>query len=602
MGHFHAIPDAVAVAANRLVAVVRVGSDGAVVVRDLASGGLSTISASELCAPPALSDPAVAPVLPLVQATDAQWERARRRESVIAELVNASDLSGQVTRASIGLGVSRRTVFRWLAAYRDAPQTSSLLARPRGTPTGARRIDSRLEQLIAEVVRDIYLTKVRAKKEEVVRQVGLRCSSERMAPPSRKAILARLRALDTRAVAKARLQASEAASLVDSVPGTYRVDGALEVVQIDHTPVDVIVVDEAYRLPIGRPWLTLAIDVATRVVVGFYVSLEAPSSTSVALCLTQAVLPKEPWLKARTLACNWPVWGLPRALHADNGPDFTSQALRRGCDEYGIKLILRPVATPHYGGHIERLIGTIMGRVHLLPGTTGSNPQDKGAYPAESESLLTMAELERWLAIEVCEQYHRRVHRGLRRSPLVAWQDALRQAGGGLGALPDQPDQFAWSFLPFERRTLRRDGLHLFNIRFWDSVLPLIAKLGESVLVRYDPRNLSKVYVAGPDGRYHPIPYADLTLPPITLWEQRAAMAKLRADGDNAPAQAKMFEAVLDQRALVDQANAKTKAARRSVQRRNDAVKATIDKAKTARGAVDYSKPVKPAESELWDD
>lgn len=87
------------------------------------------------------------------------------------------------------------------------------------------------------------------------------------------------------------------------MPETYRVDNALEVVQIDYTPVDVIVVDEAHRLPIGRPWLTLAIDVATRVVVGFYVSLEAPSSTSVALCLTQSVLPKEPWLKARALAC-----------------------------------------------------------------------------------------------------------------------------------------------------------------------------------------------------------------------------------------------------------------------------------------------------------
>ena len=91
-------------------------------------------------------------------------------------------------------------------------------------------------------------------------------------------------------------------------------------------------------------------------------------------------------------------------------------------------------------------------------------------------------------------------------------------------------------------------------------------------------------------------------MPPITLWEQRAAMVKLRVDGDNAPAQAKMFEAVLDQRALVDQANAKTKAARRSVQRRNDAANSTTGKAKNARGAVDYSKPVKPAESELWDD
>lgn len=88
MGHFDAIPDAIAVVADRLVAVVRVGSDGAVVIRDLANGALSTISDSELCAPPALSEPTVAPVLSLVQATDARWELARRREAVIAELVN----------------------------------------------------------------------------------------------------------------------------------------------------------------------------------------------------------------------------------------------------------------------------------------------------------------------------------------------------------------------------------------------------------------------------------------------------------------------------------------------------------------------------------
>ncbi|MCY7369758.1 MAG: hypothetical protein LH479_02535 [Polaromonas sp.] len=158
--------------------------------------------------------------------------------------------------------------------------------------------------MIAEFIRDVYLTKMRAKNEEVVRQVGLRCSGERIAPPSRKAILSGLRALDKRQVAKTRLQSSEAASLVDSLRGTYRVDRALEVVQFDRRPVDDIVVDEAHRLPIGRYWLTLAIDVTTRVVVGFYVSLEAPSSTSVALCLRQAVLPKELWLKARALACS----------------------------------------------------------------------------------------------------------------------------------------------------------------------------------------------------------------------------------------------------------------------------------------------------------
>ena len=365
--------------------------------------------------------------------------------------------------------------------------------------------------------------------------------------------------------------------------------------------MDAIVVDEAQRLPIGRPWLTLAVDVATRVVVGFYVSLEAPSSTSVALCLSQAVLPKERWLSSRGLACSWPVWGLPRAVHTDNGADFTGSALRRGCDEHGIALILRPIATPHYGGHIERLIGTLMGRVHLLPGSTGSNPVDKGAYPAESESALTMAELEQWLAIEICEHYHQRIHRGLRRSPISAWQEALRQAGSGLGALPDRPEQFALSFLPFEQRTLRRDGLHLFNIRYWDPVLPAIVRPGESVLVRYDPRNLSKVYVAGPDEAYTPIPYADLTFPPITLWEQRAAMGRLREQGVKAPGEALMFAAVREQQDLVDRANAKTKAARRQIQRRADATKATTGAPASAGTSVDYSQPVKPAKAEIWD-
>lgn len=477
-----------------------------------------------------------------------------------------------------------------------------MLPRPRGTPTGAQRISAQLEALIAQTINEVYLTRQRAKKEEVVRRVRLRCAAEGLESPSRKAILARLRQLDPRQVAMARLQPSEAHALYDPVPGAYRVERALEVVQIDHTRVDVMIVDEAQRLALGRPWLTLAVDVATRMVAGFYVSLDAPSAASIALCLTQATLPKDSWLRERGLACTWPVWGLPRAVHADNGADFRSAALRRGCDEHGIGLILRPVATSHYGGHIERLIGTLMGRVHLLPGTTGSNPQDKGAYPAESEARLTIAELERWLALEICEQCHRRVHKGLRRSPLAAWGDAVCRSDGAVGALPDRPDQFTISFLPFEQRSLRRDGLHLFNIRYWDAALPAIVKLGDSVLLRYDPRNLSKVYVAGPDRRYHPIPYADLGLPPITLWEQRAAMAELHREGSSAQVQAAMFRAVIEQRALVDEAASKARAARRLTQRREDASFATIPAQHQGGDRVDYSQPVSPSDAELWDD
>jgi len=47
----------------------------------------------------------------------------------------------------------------------------------------------------------------------------------------------------------------------------------LEIVQIDHTLVDIMVVDEVQRESMGRPWVTVAFDVATRVALGFVLSL-----------------------------------------------------------------------------------------------------------------------------------------------------------------------------------------------------------------------------------------------------------------------------------------------------------------------------------------
>lgn len=53
-----------------------------------------------------------------------------------------------------------------------------------------------------------------------------------------------------------------------------------------------MVVDSITRKPIQRPWLTLAIDIHSRCVAGFHLTLESPSATSVALCLAHAALHK----------------------------------------------------------------------------------------------------------------------------------------------------------------------------------------------------------------------------------------------------------------------------------------------------------------------
>ena len=76
-------------------------------------------------------------------------------------------------------------------------------------------------------------------------------------------------------------------------------------------PVDLIIVDDVFRKPIGRPYLTLAIDVYSRCIPGFCLTLDSPSTVSVGLCLTHSVFDKEEWLEKRGIKTQWPIWGKP---------------------------------------------------------------------------------------------------------------------------------------------------------------------------------------------------------------------------------------------------------------------------------------------------
>ena len=278
--------------------------------------------------------------------------------------------------------------------------------------------------------------------------------------------------------------------------------------------VDVIVVDSVTRAPIQRPWLTVAIDVCSRCVAGFHLSLEPPSATSVALCIAHAALPKDAWLSMHRIDAAWPVSGIPERLHLDNAKEFRSEALRRGCEQYGIAIDYRPVRTPHYGGHIERLIGTMMGKVHLLPGTTFSDVRVKGDLNPEKTAAMTLDEVERWLGHAIAGVYHHELHRGIGTTPLAAWErgivgDEMMLGHGEPTAVPD-PRRFLIDFLPIERRLVRHDGVSLHSIRYWSDVLRTWIGHREYMIVRYDPRDLSRIYLLTPDGAYYDLTYSDL--------------------------------------------------------------------------------------------
>ncbi len=205
-----------------------------------------------------------------------------------------------------------------------------------------------------EVLRTRYLTRQRRTVASVCRDIARECRVRGLRVPSRGTVLRRIARLDPAETVSAR-EGGDAARALRPAGGTPpEITGLLERVQADHTPVDVIVVDERRRLPIGRPYVTAAIDVASRCVVGLVVTLEAPSAISAGLCLAHTAAGKRAWLERLGVEAAWPMSGKPRELHVDNAAEFKSEALRRGCGQHGIRLRYRPPGQPHFGGIVER--------------------------------------------------------------------------------------------------------------------------------------------------------------------------------------------------------------------------------------------------------
>jgi len=406
----------------------------------------------------------------------ADWLEARRRHCAIRALAETAERTrahAEATAAMLGFDVS--FVYKLLVRYQADPRVTSMLPGRRGRRDGDLVLAAEVDEVIQAAINEVFLTRQRPRVSDLVIEIRRRCWTLGLPRPSRKAIQKRIDQRATSEVLAKRAGRKAARDRFAPAIGSLDAPWPLALVQIDHTLVDVIAVDSTTRQPIQRPWLTLAIDVHSRCVAGFHLALEPPSATSVALCLAQAALPKAGWLMAREVPGEWPVEGVPERLHLDNAKEFHSEALKRGCEQYGIAVDYRPVRTPHYGSHIERLIGTMMGKVHLLPGTTFSDVRAKGEWNAESTAAMTLDEIERWLAHAIVGVYHRDLHRGIGTTPLAAWERGLvgdeEHPGRGASVTVADPRRFLIDFLPIERRLVRREGVFLHSIGYWSDVL-----------------------------------------------------------------------------------------------------------------------------------
>lgn len=556
-----------------------------------------TISASELA--PDLDIPTV-PLQDMGAISPQQWQRAVEIYTAIEPLIAMG--KGVRTRADVQkvadvVEKNIATVYRWIESYEATGLISSLMRKPRGDK-GKKRLDEQVEAIIANTIEAFYLTKQVRTAEKTAFEVRKRCLESGLTPPDAETVRRRIFEISEEDRLRRRRGTKAANERFQPLRGSFPgADFPLAVVQIDHTPVDVIVVDEVHRKAINRPYLTIATDVFSKMCVGFYLSLDHPGALATGLCISRAVLGKEAYLAKLGLDdLSWPCWGVMHKIHTDNAKEFRGTMLGQAAVQYGIIAERRPKGRPQYGGDVERAFRTFMHEVHNeLPGTTFSNVQEKQEYDSEGRAVMTLDALEKWFVMFLLGYYHQRPHAGNEGMPPIAkWEQGLfggeTERGTGIPMRVPDEDRLRLDFMPFVMRTVQEYGIQVMGVSYWADALrgfihapnPNARAQKQEFICRYDPRDLSKIWMYEPKSeRYLEAPYRDISRPPISLWELRDAKRQLREESKTATNEELIFKTIDRMRALVDSEAAKTKSTRAKQQRRkqwNAAPKVSLNK------------------------
>jgi len=510
---------------------------------------------------------------------DDDYKIIEKRYLAIRPLISKDLSREEIQEYAKKIDVHYTTLYRWLKKYKSTGTMIGLLPRPSGRERGEKRIDFHAEQVMQEVIENYFLTKQRPSAQAVINKVYIECKKKGITSPSKNTIRNRIYKITEYERIKRQGNKSLARTLYEPAPGKYKAEYPLQVIQIDHTPADIILVDDINRKPIGRPWITLAMDINTRMIVGYYLSLNAPSVTSVAMCVTSAVLPKDEILLKFDLNTNWDVWGFPDTIHADNGADFRAEALKKACQVNGINLEFRPIGKSNFGGHIERIIGTIMKEVHSIPGTTFSNIKERQTYDSDGNACMSFSEFEKYIVTFITKVYHKRIHHTLEMSPEQKWQlgifGSATQEGIGYPPKPVDATTITIDFLPMFERTIQKNGINIDGLNYYDNILrSKINKIDESTkkkkkfICKRDPRDISYIWFYNADTlEYYKIPLADQSIPQMTLWEYNAAKSLIRDKGYSTINPENIIDAHEELSQQIKDSAKKTKKARREQQK-----------------------------------
>lgn len=391
------------------------------------------------------------------------------------------------------------TIYRWWTQFvRSGKDIMSLVNKKPGK-SGNRAFSTIVLDEINNAINTVFLTREKGTVKDTYDTFKAnmeRINELRLEPlkiPSRANFYRTVSSLDKYTVIAARegkRVADECFRMTGSGPEIRYI---LERVEVDHSPLDVFVIDELTGQAIGRPFITVLIDCHSRMILGWYVGFEPPSQLSVMRALRHAILPKEPEDKAENYL---PTYGIPNVLICDNGLEFHSDLLKRLCVELNIDLQFCPKQQPRYKGTVERVLGTLNREIcHRIPGTSFSNISQRADYNSTEKACVSLDKLRELIMDWVLNDYSQRIHRTTKRVPAKLWTEGLQVIEPNL---PESALSLQFALTQQTTRTLTHKGIEIFNLYYNSSSLRVLRTRSTNnvkVTIRYDAEDLGSIWV-----------------------------------------------------------------------------------------------------------
>ncbi|WDQ32191.1 TnsA endonuclease N-terminal domain-containing protein [Paenibacillus marchantiae] len=355
------------------------------------------------------------------------------------------------------------------------------------------RLSENTTNLIEECIRDKYETFKQPKKLEVYGAFLVACKEKGVEPCSYKTFVKKINSRPTHHQVKKR-KGEKAAYRFESFYLEYSQtnirhgDRPFEIAHLDHTELDIELIDPLTKKNLGRPWVTFLTDAFTRKILALYLTFDPPSYRSAMMIFRECV---------RRYS------RLPETIVVDGGKEFSSVYFETTLAMFRSGKKQRPAGKPRYGSVIERLFGTTNTRfIYNLLGNTQSTKDVRTLTPKNNPKKLavwTLSKFSEKLEEFSYDIYDHIGHPALGgQSPSDAFALGLKNSGQRNSSIIPFDETFHILTMPSTSKGTAKvhpgRGFKNNYLHYWSESFRNPEVEGKQIPVRYDPYNIGVAY------------------------------------------------------------------------------------------------------------